>query len=109
MTLFAFRTCQPTDLLDLNQLRFIESKERHSTWPPGVGKTHLAVAPVSSHQPATVLSHSLKLGNQLYSALADGSSQTMNKLPRNDPYPDEPATALDATGSIICSNWLPGI
>jgi len=102
-------------LLDLAQLQFIESKENVILLgPPGVGKTHLAVAlgieAISSGYRVQFIT-AQDLADQLYSALADGSvSQTMNKLLRTISLSltNSATYSLMPQVQITCSNWLPG-
>jgi DNA replication protein DnaC len=93
-------------LLDLAQLQFLKSKENVILLgPPGVGKTHLAIAlgieAINSGYRVQFIT-AQELADQLYSALADGTvAQAMNKLLRNDLIIlDELGyIQLDATGS----------
>ena len=76
-------------LLDLAQLQFLKSKENVILLgPPGVGKTHLAIAlgieAINSGYRVQFIT-AQELADQLYSALADGTvAQAINKLLRND-------------------------
>ena len=93
-------------LLDLAQLQFLKSKENVILLgPPGVGKTHLAIAlgieAINSRYRVQFIT-AQELADQLYSALADGTvAQAINKLLRNDLIIlDELGyIQLDATGS----------
>ncbi|MGI6557770.1 MAG: IS21-like element helper ATPase IstB [Limnochordia bacterium] len=76
-------------LRDLAQLEFVKVRENVVLLgPPGVGKTHLAVAlgieAVNQGYRVQFIT-AQELADQLYSALADGTvAQTMNKLLRNE-------------------------
>lgn len=76
-------------LRDLAQLDFLRTRENIVLLgPPGVGKTHLAVAlgieAVNQGYRVQFIT-AQDLADQLYGALADGTvSQAMNKLLRND-------------------------
>jgi DNA replication protein DnaC len=76
-------------LRDLAQLEFVRARENVVLLgPPGVGKTHLAVAlgieAVNQGYRVQFIT-AQELADLLYSALADGTvAQTMNKLLRND-------------------------
>jgi DNA replication protein DnaC len=93
-------------LRDLAQLDFLRARENIALLdPPGVGKTHLAVAlgieaVNQGYRVGFVTAQDL--ADQLYGALADGTvAQAMNKLLRNDLVVlDELGyVQFDATGS----------